>query len=88
MSMWKEVSFVTASKARSRILKELDNKIRTPTQLSRELKMPLSTVSLSLKQLLEDGLINCLTPTRRKAKLYEISEIGKKVLSEVKKLQE
>ena len=26
MSMWKEVSFVTASKSRSRILKELDNK--------------------------------------------------------------
>jgi len=88
MSMWKEVSFVTASKSRSRILKELDNKIRTPTQLSRELKMPLSTVSLSLKQLLEDDLINCLTPTRRKAKLYKISEIGKKVLSEVEKLQE
>jgi len=39
-----------------------------------------------LKELKTKGLIECLTPSRKKARLYSITELGSQVLREINKL--
>ena len=83
---WETVSFVLSSELRFKILLELSKSKHTPKQLSIFLSKPISHVSKSLKELKTKGLIECLTPSRKKARLYSITELGSQVLREINKL--
>jgi predicted transcriptional regulator len=78
---WNSVSFVMSGKPRIRILIELKNGQKTPSELAAILKIPRSHVSKTIKELEEKELIRCLTPDRRKMKFYIISDTGKDILS-------
>lgn len=80
---WNTVSFVMSGKPRIRILIELKNGQKTPSELAGILKIPRSHVSKTIKELEEKDLIKCLTPERRKMKLYTISDQGKEILSNI-----
>ena len=83
---WETVSFVFSSELRCKILLELNKSKNTPKQLSISLKHPISHVSKALKQLNERKLVECLTPNRRKGRLYVITEFGSQVLDEIGKI--
>lgn len=74
------VSFVMAGEARFKILLELNKTTKTPSQLKELLKVQMSHVSRTLKELQEENLIECKTPFRRKSKLFTITSQGKEIL--------
>ncbi len=80
---WEEISYVIASKIRFGVLTSLNKRVMTPMQLSKELDIPISLVSRTLRELMEKGLIVCLTPNRRKSKMYDISLSGKEILNKI-----
>jgi len=82
---WNLVSFVTSSRLRFKILIELNKSKKTPSELSRIIKSPISHISSTMKELEEKNLIKCLTPERRKNKFYEITEFGKELLEFISK---
>ncbi|MEM3422831.1 MAG: hypothetical protein QXF35_01605 [Candidatus Bilamarchaeaceae archaeon] len=82
---WDLVSFVISGKLRFRILIELNKVKKTPSNLSRITKSPVSHVSSTIKELEVKGLIKCLTPERRKNKFYEATELGKELLDFISK---
>ncbi len=86
MPNWELVSFVIASEMRFKILLTLNNKIQTPTDLKRTFDVPISRVSAVLKELSEKGLVENLTPERRKSKMYSITKLGREVLMEIHNL--
>ena len=83
---WETVSYVFSSELRLKILLELSKSKNTPKQLSLSLKHPMSHVSKALKQLNEKQLVECLTPDRKKGRLYNITELGGQVLDEIGKI--
>jgi len=83
---WNSISFVMSGKLRFRILIELKNSQKTPSNLASSLKVPRSHISKTLKELEDRDLIVCLTPERRKMKFYTITNKGKKILNEISKL--
>lgn len=83
---WDTISFVFSSEMRARILVKLRQGEHTPTQISRELGAPVSHVSKILRELSDKGLVSCLTPDRRKARFYSITERGNCILEELRKL--
>lgn len=83
MTDWNLVSFVMASEPRFLILLNLREKVCTPTELTNEMEVPKSRTSTVLKELEEKELVKCLTPKRRKAKLYSITDRGEKVLQKI-----
>jgi len=83
---WETVSYVFSSELRLRTLVELSKSKYTPKQLSLSLKQPFSHVSKALKELRDKGLVECLTPNRKKARLYSITRSGNQVLEEINKL--
>jgi predicted transcriptional regulator len=83
---WETVSYVFSSELRLRTLVELSKSKYTPKQLSLSLKQPISHASKALKELRDKGLVECLTPDRKKARLYSITRSGNQVLEEINKL--
>jgi DNA-binding MarR family transcriptional regulator len=83
---WDLISFITSGSLRFKILAELLNKTYTPSQLSTKLKIPISHISSTLKELSEKSLIECLTPDRRRNKFFQITKKGEKLLDEINKI--
>jgi predicted transcriptional regulator len=79
-----KLGFVLAGKHRKRILIKLLDGPRTPTQLCYELSLLSEQVSRSLKELLAEGLVICLNPQTRKGRLYELTQIGKRIALQIK----
>jgi len=86
MTDWDAVSFVLASKPRFQILLELREKKCTPSELTEKIGVSDARTSTVLKELEEQKLIKCLTPDRRKSKIFTITEKGDEILEEVHEL--
>ncbi len=83
MNDWDLISFVKSSDKRLRILSLLKNSVFTPSDISTNLSIPISHVSSTLSELMENRIVICLTPERRKTKLFKITDKGLKVLSKI-----
>lgn len=83
MNNWDLISFVKSSDKRLRILSMLKNSVFTPSDISTNLSIPISHVSSTLSELMENKTVICLTPERRKTKLFKITDKGLKVLSKI-----
>ena len=77
---WDAISHVISSELRLKVLIHLTKKASTPTKISEKLGEPISRVSTALRELSEIKAIKCLTPDRRKGKIYYTTEKGKKII--------
>lgn len=77
---WDLIGYIKASKYRYQIMSALNAKHKTPKEITEELNYYISHVSAILRELVEKELVICLTPKRRKGKLFTLSEEGKKIL--------
>ena len=82
---WNNYGYVLASRYRKIVLKFLLEGPRTPTQIANESGCNVSHISRSLRELEKRNLIKCLTPARRKGKIYSITKLGINVAKEIQK---
>ena len=80
---WDEVGYIISSKIRLKILINIAHGASTPSKISAKLGEPTSQISTALRELLKIGAVECLTPERRKGKLYIATEKGRKILNEI-----
>jgi DNA-binding MarR family transcriptional regulator len=80
MSDWGDVGYLLASQLRVQILRALEERVITPSQLAQVLARSRSTTSTLLKGLRERGLVECLNPNQRKGRLYSITDKGREAL--------
>ena len=88
MPDWELISFIKASDIRLGILESLNDRVKTPTELKEEFKVPMSRISSVLKELSEKNLVENLTPDRRKSKMFALSKKGKALLSDIHEVNE
>ena len=86
MNNWDLISFVKSSDKRFKILSLLDDTVSTPSDISTKLSIPISHVSSTLSELSERKLVKCLTPERRKTKLYQCTDNGRKILLKIEEI--
>ncbi len=87
MSNWDLISFVKSSDKRLRILSMLKDTVSTPSDISNELGISITHVSSTLTELKGIELVVCLTPDRRKTKLYKSTKKGDKVLAKLNEIE-
>ena len=81
--MIKGISLLKNSEYRKKILESLSNaNYLTPSEISENTKIRLNHVSNFLKDLKDNKLIICLNEGDKRGRLYQISELGKKVVKE------
>lgn len=79
----KGISIIKSSQYRKKILTSLaDVNYLTPSEISEKTKIRLNHVSNFLKDLKENNLIVCLNDGDKRGRLYQITELGKKVAKE------
>lgn len=79
---WEIYSRVYSSKIRQKVLKALD-KPKTPTQLAKELKINQPHVSRALAELLEDKLVELLTPSLAVGRFYKRTRKAEDILKKL-----
>ena len=83
--MWELVSFAQ-SKIRKICLEALEDGPKTPGGIARSSGKHLSHISRAIKELVDRGLIECLTPDLTKNKIYRITKKGSAVLQKLKEI--
>lgn len=80
-----EYSWIKASEYRENILLALEEKPRAPKELSEMTDYYLSHVSNVLSDLEDHGLAECITPDRRKGRLWTATEKGREIIEDLKR---
>ena len=81
--MIKGISIIKNSEYRKKILLSLAVvNYLTPSEISEKTKLRLNHVSNFLKDLKDNKLIMCLNDDEKRGRLYQITELGKKVAKE------
>lgn len=81
--MIKGISLLKNSEYRKKILESLTNaNYLTPSEISEKTKLRLNHISNFLKDLKDNKLIICLNEDEKRGRLYQITELGKKVVKE------
>jgi len=81
-----DIAYLTRSEKKKQILQILE-KPKTPTQISKLLKMHRSSASKILLQMEKKQFVKCLNPEDRMARYYQATEKGLKVLKELGEIE-
>jgi predicted transcriptional regulator len=84
---WDVVGFLLSSQLRQSVLRTLSERRSTPSQISAVLGKPISHVSRGLKELESRKLVVCLTPERKKGRVYQVTALGESILRQLGRMQ-
>ena len=76
---WVKVGFVSRGKNRIEIIKLID-KPQTPSALCQRTKLNMNLVSRALRELEKEGVVECKNPKETMGRVYDLTELGRKVL--------
>jgi len=79
------IAFILRAKNRKQILFLLEKQDMYPGNIAKATKMYKSHVTRALKELESKKLIQCKNPNDRSYKFYGITELGKKLLREIRR---
>lgn len=82
----KLLSYVRRSKNRVKVLLAIDNNVLMPSDISKKTNMRPTHVSRALKDLKEHALVDCLNEEEIRGRLFQVTDIGKKIIKEIKKV--
>lgn len=80
-----EYAWVKASDYRESILLAISEKPKPPKELAEQTGYYLSHVSNTLSDLEERGLAECITPDRRKGRLWSTTEKGSELVEDLQR---
>jgi len=84
MVQWDKYGYVVASEYRKKVVVALEGTPKTPKEISNETGLYLSHVSSTLSSLVEKGIAQCLTPSLRRGKIFDLTDEGRKIAEEIK----
>lgn len=84
--MWELVSFAQGH-VRKLCLESLASGPKTPHAIAKSSGEHLSHISRALRELMQKGLVECLTPNLPKNRIYVITTKGKEVLGKIRKMR-
>jgi DNA-binding MarR family transcriptional regulator len=76
--------FVARSPYRKMVLLELGLSPSIPKDIAKRLNINVNHVSRALSQLKAKNLVKCINPEEKKGRVYQITEIGQRVLNRIK----
>ncbi len=79
------LSYVQMSPYREMTLKELKNSEKIPSRIAKNTNIATSHISRALIGLKKKGLVTILNPEKSQGRLYQITELGLKVIEKLEK---
>lgn len=87
--IYDDVSYLLGSKLSKKILERLNSSKEplAPLQIAELTDIARSNVSTKLGQLNKRGLVKCMNPKARRWRFYTITDKGKQVFEEIKRIK-
>ncbi len=82
---YKEISFLKGGKYRVLVISDIDDKFKTPTEISKSLNIPMRETSRALLELKKHGMVKVLDETVKKGRLYKLTPKGSDALKILRK---
>lgn len=76
----KVFAYISISSYRSKALKALKNRNKTPTQIATDSDIRMSHISNILKELKDCGAVECINEQDRKNRIYRITPLGRDIV--------
>jgi len=83
---WEIISEILSSSYKLKIIKELSKGPKTPSMISKTTGIYISHVSSILSRFVKLGLVTCITPSRKKGKIYVLTKKGEELVNTLKQL--
>ncbi len=80
------LGFIIASKQRIAILHSLEKNMKTPSLLSKDLGISITTISSHLQQLRKKNIIECVNLNSKKGRLYRLTQLGEQLIKNVEQI--
>ncbi|MBI2666323.1 winged helix-turn-helix transcriptional regulator [Candidatus Woesearchaeota archaeon] len=77
--------YIITSQLRKKIFLLLSKRPFRQSEIAQKLNQKQPNISKALADLEKQEIVECLTPNKKAWKLYELSKIGKDVLTEIKR---
>lgn len=84
---WILIGFIKRSKNRQKAMELLDNPLM-PSELGKKMSISLTHASKIIRELTTNGLIRCLNEELKTGRMYQLTNLGKKILMEVERIRE
>lgn len=85
--MWELISYAH-SQTRRLCLESLAAGPKTPGTIAKSSERHLSHISRAIRELVEKGLVECMTPNLPKNRIYKITDKGMEVLKKLKEMNQ
>ena len=80
----KTYAYVNISTYRVKIVKALEDDVKTPTSIAADAGIRQNHISKVLKELKETGVAECINEEARKGRLYRLTETGETIVKNLK----
>lgn len=77
------LGYVKVSPYRTATLKSINNELKIPSEIAKEIKINTSQVSAALSDLKKYNLVICVNEEVRKGRLYKCTDLGKEILEKL-----
>ncbi len=84
VNIWDLFGYVNASTYRKKVLQSLAKNTMTPREIERTINIKISHISRALTELKEKKLAECINPSIRKYKMYQLTKQGKDLVKRIK----
>ncbi len=79
--MVRAISLIKSSVYRAKILKAIGSEMIMPSEIAKKVGIRLNHVSMFLRELKDEGLVECLNEDTKKGRLYQLTKLGKNAIA-------
>ncbi|WP_458456773.1 MarR family transcriptional regulator [Methanobrevibacter sp.] len=83
IEIYKLLGYIKISPYRTETLKAIDNELKMPSEIAREINVNTSQVSAALSDLKKKNLVVCVNEEVRKGRLYKSTDLGKEIIKKL-----
>ena len=80
---WNIIQLIRRSEYRKNVFLCLKDGNKTPKEIADKTKYQMSNVSRELSKLMELSVVECLTPSLKRGRLYRLTTYGKQILEKI-----
>lgn len=84
---WTAYGYILASDYRKRVVMSIGEEPKTPKKIADSSKLRLNHVSSVLSDLQKKRVVKCLTPKLTRGKIFALTEEGKRIASQLRKME-
>lgn len=78
------ISFIIRSKNRLKLISIIDDSFKIPSEITEQMGLRYSQVSVILSDLKREGIVECLNEEDRIGRMYQLTPIGKEAYNKIK----